>query len=145
MSSSLSFLDVLGKDLVVIGSELLGLLEAVDLCLLGELLSSESLFGNESLDLGALVESLVTLLDLAANNVLSDVVLLAEGEDLADVAGSLGAESAGLVVSGNTLDVSITLLHDLEGNNSQIGAADASADGLSLSLASSSGSVGCGL
>ena len=109
----LPFLDVLGEDLIVVGSDFLGLLEALNLGLLGKSLSSESLLGDESLDLGALVESLVTLLDLAANNVLSHIVLLSECEDLADVAGSLGAESAGLVVSGNSLDVSITLLSDL--------------------------------
>ena len=143
--SSLSLLDVLGENLVVIGSKLLGLLEALDLSLLGELLSSKSLLGNESLDLRALVESLVTLLDLTAHNVLSHVVLLAESEHLADVAGSLGAESSGLVVGGDTLDVSITLLDDLKGDDSKIGAADAAADRLSLSLTGSSGSVGCGL
>ena len=142
---SLPFLDVLGEDFIVVGSKFLGLLEALNLALLCKSLSSESLLGNESLDLGALVESLVFLLDLATNNILSHIVLLSEGEDLADVACSLGAEFAWLVVSGNTLDVSITLLHNLEGNNSQIGAANASANGLSLSLTSSSGSVGCGL
>ncbi len=118
MSGGLSLLDDLREDLVVIGSELLGLLEALNLCSLNELLSSKSLLGNESLNLGALVESLVTLLDLAANNVLSHVVLLAESEDLADIASSLGSESARLVVSGNSLDISITLLDDLESDHS---------------------------
>ena len=126
--SGLSLLDVLGEDLIVVGSELLGLLEALNLGLLGELLSSESLLGNESLNLGALVEGLVLLLDLATHNVLSHVVLLAESEDLTDVGSSLGAEAAGLVVGGNTLDVSITLLNDLEGDDGQIGTADAAAD-----------------
>ena len=128
LGSNLPFLDVLGEDLVVIGSELLGLLEALNLGLLSELLSSESLLGDESLDLGALVEGLVLLLDFAADNVLSHVVVLAESEHLADVAGSLGSESAGLVVGGNSLDISITLLDDLESDDSQIRAADATAD-----------------
>ena len=128
MSSDLSLLDVLGEDLIVIGSELLGLLESLDLGLLGELLSSESLLGHESLDLGALVESLVTLLDLAADNILSDIILLAESEHLADVAGSLGTESAGLGIGCHTLDVSVTLLHDLKGDHGKIGATDAAAD-----------------
>ena len=128
VGNCLSFLDVLGEDLVVIGSELLGLLEALNLSLLGELLSSESLLGDESLDLGALVEGLVALLDFAADNVLSHVVVLAESEHLADVAGSLGSESAGLVVGGHTFDISVTLLDDLEGDDSQIRAADATAD-----------------
>ena len=118
MRGGLSLLDDLGEDLVVICSELLGLLEALNLCSLNELLSSKSLLGNESLDLGALIESLVTLLNFAANNVLSHVILFAESEDLADVAGSLGSKSAGLVVSGNTLDISITLLDNLESDHS---------------------------
>ena len=128
MSSGLSLLDDLREDLVVICSELLGLLEALNLCSLNELLSSKSLLGNESLDLRALVESLVTLLDLTANNVLSHIVLLAKSEDLADVASSLGSESARLVVGGNTLDISITLLDNLKSDNSKIGTADASTD-----------------
>ena len=128
MSGGLSLLDDLREDFVVICSELLGLLEALNLSLLNELLSSKSLLGNESLDLGALVEGFVTLLDLAADNVLSHVVLLAKSEDLADVAGSLGSESARLVVGGNTLDFSITLLDNLESDHSKIGTADASTD-----------------
>jgi len=141
---SLSLLDVLGEDFVVLGLELLRLLEAVDLCALEECLSSESLLGDESLDLGGLVESLVTLLDFSSHNVLSHVVGLSKSEHLSDVAGSLGSESAGLGVSGNTVDFGLTLFDDLEGDNGEIGTADAAADGLSLSLASSSGSVGGG-
>ncbi len=144
VGSSLPFLDVLREDLVVIGSKLLGLLEARNLGLLGKLLSSESLLSNESLDLRALVEGLVTLLNFAADDVLSDIILLAESEDLTDSAGSLGSLSAGLGVSGNAIDVSITLLDDGESNDGKIGTADATTDRLSLSLASSSGSVGCG-
>lgn len=125
---ALSFLDVLGENLLVLSSELLGLLVAVELFSLEEGLSSESLLGDESLDVGGLVESLVTLLDLTAHNVLSHVVLLTEGEDLSDVASSLGAESAGLVVSGDTFDLSISLLDDSEGDDSKIRAADAAAD-----------------
>ena len=125
---ALSFLDVLGENLLVLSSELLGLLVAVELFSLEEGLSSESLLGDESLDVGGLVESLVTLLDLTAHNVLSHVVLLTEGEDLSDVASSLGAESAGLVVRGDTFDLSISLLDDSEGDDSKIRAADAAAD-----------------
>lgn len=144
MVHGLSLLDVLGKNLVVLGLEFLGLLEAVDLCALDELLSSQPLLGDESLDVGGLVESLVTLLDFSSHNVLSHVVGLPESEHLSDVAGSLGSESAGLGVGGDSVDFGLTLLDDLEGNNCKIGTADAAADGLSLSLASSSGSVGGG-
>ena len=128
VSSDLSLLDVLGEDLIVIGSELLGLLEACNLGLLGKLLSSESLLSNESLDLRAFVEGLVTLLNFAADDVLSDIILLAESEDLTDSAGSLGSLSAGLGVSGNAIDVSITLLDDGKSNDGKIRAADATTD-----------------
>jgi len=140
--SCLSLLDVLGKDLVVLGSELLRLLEPVNLSSLEKSLSSESLLGDESLDLRRLVESLVTLLDLSPNNVLSHVVGLSKSEDLSDVASSLGAKSSGLVVGGNSVDLSIALLDNLKGNDSKIGTADAAADRLSLSLTGPSGSVG---
>ena len=145
MGGSLSLLDVLGEDFIVVSSESLRLLKALNLSLLLELLSSESLLSHQSLDLGALVECLVTLLYLTADNVLSNIVLLAESEDLADVAGSLGTKAARLIVVGNTVNISVTLLDDLEGNNGQIGTADATTNGLSLSLTSSSGSVCCGL
>lgn len=45
-------LDVLGKDLVVLGLVVLGLLVAGELFPLLKLLSPEALFGDESLDLG---------------------------------------------------------------------------------------------
>lgn len=128
MVHCLSLLDVLGEDLVVLGLEFLGLLEAVDLCALDDLLSSESLLGDESLDLGGLVEGLVALLDFSSHNVLSHVVGLSESEHLSDVAGSLGSESAGLGVGGHSVDFGLTLLDDLEGNNGKIGTADAAAD-----------------
>ena len=142
---SLSFLDVLGEDLVVLSLELLWFLEAVDLCSLDKSLPSESLLGNESLDVGWLVESLVSLLDLSSNNVLSNVVLLSESENLADVAGSLGSESSLSSLVGNTFDFSVSLLDDLEWDDSKIGSADAASNWLSLSLAGSSWSVGSGL
>ncbi len=145
MVSGLSLLDVLREDFVILSSEFLGLLEAVNLSSLEECLSSNSLLGDESLDLGGFVESLVTLLDLSSNNVLSHVVGLSESEDLSDVGGSLGSESSGLGVGGHTVDLSLALLDDLEGDDGKIGTADAASDGLSLSLTSSSGSVGCGL
>lgn len=125
---SLLLLDVLGEDLFVLGSVFSLLLEAFNSGSLGELLSSESLLGNESLDLGRLVEGLVTLLDFTSNNVLSNVVSLSESEGLSNGAGSLGSESSGLNVVGNTVDVLLTLLDDSEGNNGKIRAADATSD-----------------
>ena len=128
MVHGLLLLDVLGEDLIVLGLEFLGLLESLDLGDLEELLSSESLLGDESLDLSGLVEGLVALLDFSSHNVLSHVVGLSESEHLSDVAGSLGTTSAGLGVGGNAIDFSLTLLDDLESNNGKIGTADAATD-----------------
>lgn len=141
--SGFSFLDILGEDFIVLGLLFLGFLESVDLLSLHELLSSDSLFSNESLDLWWFVESLITLLDFSSNNVLSNIVLLSESEDLSNVAGSLGAESSWLVTVGNTFDFLVTLLDDSEGNDSKIWATDATSNRLSLSLTGSSGSVSC--
>jgi len=44
------------------------------------------------------------------------------------VVGSLGAESAWLVVGGDSVNLSITLLDDSEGNDGKIRAADAATD-----------------
>jgi hypothetical protein len=48
----LLFLNVFGKNLVVFCLVFLGFLESVELCSLEELLSSDSLFSDKSLDLG---------------------------------------------------------------------------------------------
>jgi hypothetical protein len=125
---SLSFLDVLGENLIVLGLLLLGLLEFVELLLLDESLSSESLLGHESLDLGGFVESLVTLLNFSSHDVLSNIVLLSEVEDFSNVVGSLGAESSWLVTISNTFDLLVTLLDDSEGNDGKIWATDAASD-----------------
>ena len=47
-----SFLDVFGEDLVILGLVFLSFLESVKLVSLEELLSSDSLFSDKSLNLG---------------------------------------------------------------------------------------------
>lgn len=134
-------LDVGGQGLFVLGPELLLLLVSEHLGLLDHSLSPESLLGNESLDLGGLVEGLVALLDLAPHDVLPHVVGLAESEHLPDVVGSLGSELPGLLAVGDAFDLGVSLLGDLQGDDGQVGSANAPSDGFSLSLSSSSGSV----
>jgi len=128
MRGSLSFLNVFGENLVVVGSELLGLLETLNLSLLGELLSSESFLSDESLNLGALIECLITLLDFTTNNVLSHIVLFAESKYFTNCAGSLRSLSAWLGISGNSINISITLLDDAESDNSEIRSTNAATD-----------------
>jgi hypothetical protein len=78
-------LDVFGEDLVVLDLVFLCLLEACEFVSLFDLLSSDSLLSNESLDLGGLEESLISLLDFSSDDVLSDIISLSESEDLSDV------------------------------------------------------------
>ena len=139
--SSLLLLEVLGEELLIghVGSS--GGLPAVDLGGLLELLSSESLFSDQSLDLGGRVEGLVTLLDLSPDDVLGDIVLLSQSESLSDLANPLGTESSWLVGISESGDLGSTLLKDLEGNDAEVWTADAASDGLSLALTSSPGSV----
>lgn len=138
----LLLLEVLGEELLVSHVGLSGLLPGGNLALLVVGLAAESLLSDESLDLGGLVEGLVTLLDLSADNVLGHIVLLAESEDLTDGAGSLGTESSGLLNVGEASDFAGALLENLEGDDTEVGAADAASDGLSLALTGSGGSVG---
>ena len=103
--------------------------------------SAEALVGDDALDLGGLVEGLVALLDLAADNVLGDIVLLAESESLSDLASPLGTESARLLVISEASNLTGALLENLEGKDAKVGAGDAASDGLTLALASSFGAV----
>lgn len=69
------------------------------------------------------------------------IVILGEVEELADLGGALGAETLGLDDVGQAGDVGLALLDDAEGQDGQVHADDAAADGLSLALAGSSGAV----
>lgn len=113
-----------------------------DLASLVLLLAAESLVGDETLDARGLIEGLVTLLDLTADDVLGNIILLAENEGFLDLANSLGTESTRLLVIGETGNFILTLLEHLEGKDAKIGASDAASDGLALALTSSLGTVG---
>lgn len=138
----LLLLEVLGEELLIGLVGLAGGLPRGELALLVVGLSAEALVGNDALDLGGLVEGLVALLDLAADNVLGDIVLLAESESLSDLASPLGTESARLLVVSEASNLAGTLLENLEGKDAKVGAGDAASDRLTLALTSSSGAVG---
>lgn len=136
----LLLLDVLRDELLVLGSILFGGLEALELLSLDQLLAAETLLSDETLDLGGLVVSLVTALDLALGNVLANVVLLfVKAENSGNLVLSLLEETVGDLLVGAALDLLIALLHDFEGNDSEVWASDATADGPSSSVASSLG------
>jgi len=138
----LLLLNVLGEESLVLLGGLLGDLVTVDLLLLDGALAAESLLGDESLDLGGLVEGLVGALDLTTDNILADIVLLlVEGESLDDVVAALHAELVGAVNVGDTLDLLITLLGDAEEDGSDVGSNDAATDGLAGTLTNASGLV----
>lgn len=140
MTSGLLLLDVLGQELLVLGGGLLGGLEAVGLLSLDKSLSSETLLGDETLDLGGLVVSLVTALDFTTGNIFADVVLLlVEAEDGGDVVLSLFEEAGTDVLVSAASDFLVTLLHDLQGDDTEVGASDAATDGTSSSVTSSLG------
>lgn len=69
------------------------------------------------------------------------IVILAEGEEAADLGGTLGSETLGVDDVGQAGDVGITLLDDGEGEDGQVHADDAATDGLPLALTSAAGAV----
>ena len=93
------------------------------------MLSADALFGDESLDLRGLPEGLVSALNGAAVHVLADVVLtLNESVHLADLGGSLGGKSVGVLTIGAASDLLFALLLDGKEDDSEVCAVDASAD-----------------
>merc|ERR1719313_922442 len=98
---SLLLLEELGEELLIGDMSILGSSPSILLSFGIQCLSSESLLGDESLDLWRLVESLLDLLlrvllldlllNLSGDNVLSDIVFLSKDESSSDLLGSLGS------------------------------------------------------
>jgi len=84
---------------------------------------------------------LLLALDLTPDNELPDIVLLGQVEELADLGGTLGAETLGEDDIGQSGDILLALLDDDEGKNGDIGADDAATDGLAPALTSTANSV----
>jgi len=118
-----------------------GSLPRTNLALLGLLLAADPLVRDQTLDLRRLVEGLVTHFELAADDVFGNIILGAEGERLPDLASSLRAESARLLVISQAGNFAGAFLKHLKGNDAEIGAGDAASDGLALALTSSLGAV----
>lgn len=138
------FLDVLSKNLVILGSQFLLSFESVNSVSLLELLSSDSLLSNKSLDLWSFEECLILSLDLSLDNILSHIILLSEREELSNGASSLGSSSLWSISVSDTFNIFITLLLNAKGDDSKVWTYNASSNRLSLSLTSSSWSVCCG-
>jgi len=103
---SLLLLEELGEELLIGNMGVLGGGPSVLLQFLVELLSSESLLGNKSLDLWSSVENSIflsffltlllgdLLLNLSHNDVLSNIILLSKSKSCSNVANSLWSESS---------------------------------------------------
>ena len=80
-------------------------------------LSSNSLDGDESLDLGGFEESLVSSLDFSSDNVLSNVILLSKSECGSDGSNSLWTKSTWSFNIGESNNILFSLDENLKGNN----------------------------
>ena len=126
----------LGQDLGVLGGGLTVLLSASSLERDAVTLALQNDRGDEALDLGGLVLLLLALLDRqgSLDDVLADIVLLAQVEELLDLGSPLGTETAGDGVVGEAGNLALALLDDGHRQNGKVAVDDAAADGLSLAL-----------
>ena len=140
MPGSLLLLDELGEDLLVLLVGSLGVSPAGLGVLLNDVLAAKASLRDHALDLGALVDGLVTSLDLTLDNVTRDIILLSvKSEGLDDVTTALGTETVGAVNIGDTVDVLLTLLDNTEEDSSQVRADNAATDGLALAVTVTAG------
>ena len=107
----------------------------LDRALIGTLMA-ETQMGDQTLNLGSLVALVAVVLELAAHHELADVVLLAQTEQLADVARTLRTQTAGLRrgLVGQTRNLVLALLHDHQVQHADVGTHDAATHGLALTL-----------
>ena len=141
---NLGLSDALGEDLGILVRLILDLLGLAALKGDAVTLVLEALGSNQALNMRSLGVGLLALalgLDLATDDVLADIVFLAEAEEAADLGRTLGTEALGLDGVGKSRDVLLALLDDRESEDGEIGTNDASADRLALALAGAAGAV----
>ena len=97
---------------------------------------------HKTLDLGSFA-SLDTLLagKGTRNNVLADIIILGQVEQLADVVGSLGTQTTGDSVVGQSWDLLLSLLGDNQVKDGDVVSNNATSDGLALTLTSTTRAV----
>lgn len=93
-------------------------------------------WGYQPLDLGGLILLLLAILKGQGplDHVLADIVILAQVEELPDLAGTLGSKSPGDGVVGESGDLTLTLLDDGQVENGEITVNNTAADRLTLAL-----------
>lgn len=134
--SALLLLVQLLQTLLVLGGLLTGLLQGSLLLSNTSTLVAQHTVGHQTLDLGSLITLVAVVLEGAANNELANVILLSQTEQLADVAGTLGAQTTGMgrgLVS-ESRDLLLTLLHNHQVQHADVRTHDATTHGLALSL-----------
>lgn len=88
-------------------------------------LALQALRSNQTLDLGGLgVLGLALLGDSTADNELADIIVLGQGEEAADLGGTLGAETLGDNGVGQTGEVALTLLDDGQSEDGEVQTGD---------------------
>jgi len=141
---SFLLLEVLGEEFLVRDVGLFVGFPGVDSSVLGDDLSSNSLLGDESLDVGGFVENFTigsSGLSWSSDNVFSNIIGLSENESFSNVSSSLWSKSSWSLGIGEAFNFSISLDEDSKGDDRDVGSNDASSAGLSLSLSRSSWSV----
>jgi len=133
----LSLLLTLSQDLGVLGGGLTVLLPLPPLQSQTVTLPLEHGGRDQTLDLGGLEGGGLALLgrQRPLDDVLPDIIALAQVEELADVGGTLGSQTPGDGVVGQSGDLGLALLDDGQGQDGEVSVDDAAADGLALPLA----------
>ena len=141
---SFLLLEVLGEEFLVRDVGLFVGFPGVDSGVLSDDLSSNSLLGDESLDVGGFVENFTigsSGLSWSSDDVFSNIIGLSENESFSNVSSSLWSKSSWSLGIGEAFNFSISLDEDSKGDDRDVGSNDASSAGLSLSLSRSSWSV----
>jgi len=138
----LSLLHALGEELGVIGSVVTLLGSALLLESKTVTFALENEGSNQALDLGGLGDSLAVLGgDGATDNVLTDIIVLGQVKQAADLGGTLGSQTAGDGGVGKTGDILLTLLDDSQVEYTELSIDDASTDGFPLALTAATWAV----
>lgn len=134
----------LGKEGLVLGSCILGLLGIAALQRNAVALVLEALRGDQTLDLwglGVWLLALTLWLNLTTNNELTDIVILGETKELADLGCAFWTETLWVNDICDAWNLGVTLFDNRESENGKIHGNDTSTDRLALALTSSAGSV----
>jgi len=100
---------------------------------------------NETLDFGSLGVGLrirlLLALNLSPDDVLPDIILLAQVEESPDLGSPLGTQPLGQDILCQAGKAVLTLLNNNEGEDGDIGADDAATNGFALALTGAAGAV----